>query len=100
LGSLAAYNSIKSQLLGRQDSQGSSEVRYDRMAKRDFARKANSYVPVLMNDSYSNFRFSNRATEVLSPLSKGKFGFTNNQMSKHLRKMSLTQQGTPLLGGS
>ena len=67
------------------------------MAKRDFARKSNSYAPILMNDSYSNFRFTNRASEVLSPLSKSKFGFTNHRMSKHLRKMSLTQTGSPLI---
>ena len=77
--------------MGSLDSRGSDEPRYDRMAKRDFARKSNSYAPVLMNDSYSNFRFTTRASEVLSPLSKGKFGLTNFHMTKNLRKMSLTQ---------
>ena len=96
-GSVAAYESIKSNILGSVESKGSDEVRYDRMAKRDFSRKTNSYAPILMNDSYSNFRFTNRATEVLSPLSKGKFGFTNHHMNKHLRKMSLTQTGNPLI---
>ena len=48
-----------------------------------------------MNDSYANFRFANRATEVLSPLSTGKFGFfTMSQMSKKMRKMSETQHQT------
>jgi hypothetical protein len=42
--------------------------RYDRMTRKDFSRKPNSFVPVLMNDNYSNFRFSKRATDVLSPL--------------------------------
>ena len=57
------------------------------MERKDFARKNNSYAPVLVNDSYSNFRFSKRAGEVLSPLSKGKFGFSM-QSSKRLRKLS------------
>ena len=99
-GSAAAYESIKSNILASVESKGSEEVRYDRMAKRDFSRKTNSYAPILMNDSYSNFRFTNRASEVLSPLSKGKFGFTNHHMNKHLRKMSLTQTGNPLIAKS
>ena len=55
------------------------------MNRKDFARKANSYAPVLVNSSYSNFRFSERAKDVFSPLSRSKFGF---QSKKHLRKMS------------
>ena len=57
------------------------------MERKDFARKNNSYAPVLVNDSYSKFRFSKRAGEVLSPLSKGKFGFTM-ESSNRLRKLS------------
>ncbi len=55
------------------------------MKRKDFSRKANSYAPVLMNDSYASFRFSKRGTEVLSPLAKTKLGFSG----KHDRKMSL-----------
>ena len=57
------------------------------MERKDFSRKNNSYAPVLVNDSYANFRFSKRAGEVLSPLNKSKFGFTI-QSSKKLRKLS------------
>ena len=61
------------------DSQLTSEEiqdeRYDRMNRKDFSRKSNTFEPVLFNDSYSNFRFSKRAGEILSPLSKSKFGF-------------------------
>ena len=63
------------------------EERYDRMNRKDFSRKTNSFVPVLVNDGYSNFRFSKRAGEVLSPLSKSKFGFTLQK--SNARKMSL-----------
>ncbi len=55
------------------------------MKRKDFSRKANSYAPVLMNDSYASFRFSKRGTEVLSPLAKTKLNFSG----KHDRKMSL-----------
>ena len=61
-----------------------SEI-YDRMSRKDFSRKSNSFAPVLVNDHYSNFRFSKRAGEVLSPLSKTKFGFTTAKIN---RKMS------------
>ena len=57
------------------------------MERKDFSRKNNSFAPVLVNDSYANFRFSKRAGEVLSPLSKSKFGFTM-QSTQKLRKMS------------
>ena len=81
-----AVENIKASLEGRSPSQKpSGDNRYDRMSRKDFSRKANSYAPVLINDGYSNFRFSKRAGEVLSPLSKSKFGFST--MSK--RKMSL-----------
>ena len=56
------------------------------MSRKDFSRKANSYVPVVLNDSYSKFRFQKRANEILSPLSKTKFGFT---VRSNLRKMSV-----------
>ena len=57
------------------------------MNRKDFSRKTNSFAPVLINDGYSNFRFSKRAGEVLSPLSKSKFGFT--MQKSHARKMSM-----------
>ena len=63
-----------------------TEERYDRMVRKDFARKPNTFAPVLMNDSYSNFRFSKRAGEVLSPLSTKKFGLNRSSM---FRKMSM-----------
>ena len=44
---------------------------------------------MLVNDSYANFRFSKRANEVLSPLSKTKYGFTLHK-SAAIRKMSMT----------
>ena len=50
------------------------DERYDRMNRKDFSRKPNTFAPVLLNDGYSNFRFSKRAGEILSPLSKTKFG--------------------------
>ena len=62
------------------------DERYDRMSRKDFSRKICSIQPSPINDSYANFRFSKRAGEVLSPLSKSKFGLTT---SSHLRKMSL-----------
>ena len=57
------------------------------MERKDFSRKNNSFAPVLVNDNYANFRFSKRAGEVLSPLSKSKFGFTMRSNQK-LRKLS------------
>ena len=62
------------------------DERYDRMSRKDFSRKISTIQPNPINDSYANFRFSKRAGEVLSPLSKSKFGLTT---STHLRKMSL-----------
>ena len=62
------------------------DERYDRMSRKDFSRKISTIQPTPINDSYANFRFSKRAGEVLSPLSKSKFGLTT---STHLRKMSL-----------
>ena len=62
------------------------DERYDRMSRKDFSRKISTIQPSPINDSYANFRFSKRAGEVLSPLSKSKFGLTT---STHLRKMSL-----------
>jgi len=38
---------------------------------------------VLTNDNYSNFRFSKRAGDVLSPLSTKKFGFGTHTLSIH-----------------
>lgn len=70
---------IKASLSGRPNhnqTTGGGDKRYDRMSRKDFSRKQNSYAPVLMNDTYSNFRFSKRANDLLSPLSKGKFGFS------------------------
>ena len=58
-----------------------SEI-YDRMSRKDFSRKNNSFAPILVNDNYSNFRFSKRAGEVLSPLSKTKFGFTTAKINR------------------
>jgi len=60
------------------------DERYDRMSRKDFSRKiVGNFPPTLVNDSYANFRFSKRAGEVLSPLSKSKFGFTaRTQMRK------------------
>ena len=65
-------------------SEKKDEEKFDRMSRKDFSRKANSFVPVLVNDNYSNFRFTKRAGGLLSPLSKTKFGF-NTQY----RKMSM-----------
>ena len=62
------------------------DERYDRMSRKDFSRKICTIQPSPINDTYANFRFSKRAGEVLSPLSKSKFGLTT---SSHLRKMSL-----------
>jgi hypothetical protein len=59
--------------------------RYDRMNRKDFSRKLNSFAPILINDNYSNFRFSKRAGEVLSPLSTKKFEFGSRSI---MRKMS------------
>ena len=56
------------------------------MSRKDFSRKSNSHAPVHLNDSYSNFRFQKRANEILSPLSKSKFGFT---VRSNIRKMSV-----------
>ena len=66
------------------------DERYDRMSRKDFSRKISTFQPpsIQLNDGYSNFRFSKRAGEVLSPLSKSKFGLTTRS---HLRKMSLGQ---------
>lgn len=50
------------------------EMMYDRMTRKDFSRKPNSFAKVLMSDNYSNFRFSKRAVEVLSPLNTKKIG--------------------------
>ena len=50
------------------------EIMYDRMTRKDFSRKPNSFAKVLMSDNYSNFRFSKRAVEVLSPLNTKKIG--------------------------
>ena len=63
------------------------DERYDRMSRKDFSIKTSGQ-PMLINDSYSNFRFSKRAGEVLSPLNKSKFGFTTRT---NMRKMSLGQ---------
>ena len=64
------------------------DERYDRMSRKDFSRRISTIQPTPINDSYANFRFSKRAGEVLSPLSKSKFGLTT---SSHLRKISLGQ---------
>ena len=56
------------------------------MSRKDFSRKTNAFAPVLVNDSYANFRFSKRAGEVLSPLNRSKFGFNK---TANVRKMTL-----------
>ena len=86
----SALDNLKGILQGRNNSTKNhhgTETRYDRMERKDFSRKNNSFAPVLINDSYANFRFSKRAGEVLSPLSKSKFGFTMRSNQK-LRKLS------------
>ena len=70
-----ALERVSASLQGTTTLKGVDE-RYNRTNNRDFQRKANSYAPILINDGYSNFRFSKRAIEVLSPLSKSKFGIT------------------------
>ena len=88
----AAYDSIRGALTGGPSqwaSEKGGEQKFDRMERRDFSRKTNSFVPVLVNDSYSNFRFNKRDGELFSPLSKTKFGF-NTQYRK--MSMNLTQQ--------
>ena len=51
---------------------------YDRMSRKDFSRKSNSFAPVLINDSYSKFRFTKRASDQVSPLSQSRFGLSKN----------------------
>ena len=71
------------------------------MMRRNFGRKTNSYAPILLHDSYQNFRFQSRPTEMLTPLSTNKFGLSHRAMAKHIRKMSMTQHGgKSLLEGS
>ena len=97
VGQRAAFDNIKSNILNSVErmGQGSSVMHTDTMpSKRDFARKNNSFAPVLINDGYANFRFSNRASDILSPLSKTKYGFNTTGMSKQFRKMSQTYQST------
>lgn len=66
------------------------DERYDRMQRKEFARKPDSFPPILFNDGYSNFRFTKRAGDVLSPLNKSKFGFNDASIvRKQLRKMTL-----------
>ena len=52
------------------------EIRYDRMSRKDFSRKSNSYASVLMNDNrYSNFRFAKRSLNLNnSPTSPDRYG--------------------------
>ena len=47
-----------------------------RMGREDFARKSNSFGAILINDSYAKFRFSKRSNDLLSPLSREKFGYS------------------------
>ena len=63
------------------------DERYDRLSRKDFSRKPNTFAPVLLNDGYSNFRFSQRAGEILSPLSKTKFGFNMKGVKSRLRTL-------------
>ena len=60
------------------------------MTRKDFSRKPNTFAPVLINDGYSNFRFSKRAGEILSPLNKSKFGFNLNRSK--MRKTTINPQ--------
>lgn len=84
------------------------QQRYGKTSRRDFARKTNSFAPVLINDSYSNFRFAKRAGEVFSPLSTKQFGvsyrsklrkasqFMNSQMLG-ARSSTNSREGLPRL---
>ena len=56
------------------------------MSRKEFRRKPNTFAPILVNDGYSNFRFSKRAGEILSPLNKTKLGFNARVQ---IRKMTL-----------
>ena len=64
---------IKSSLMGSSDvAPKRSDILNDWHSKKDVWWKY---------DKYASFSFANRASEVLSPLSKGKFGFTLSKMS-------------------
>ena len=64
----------------------STDAKFDRFRKKEFSRRKMDYIPQLINDSYAQFRFQKRASEVISPLNKSKFGFTHQNL--HFRKMS------------
>ena len=68
------------------------------MKRHDFSRKPNSYAPILVNDTYSNFRFSKRATEVLSPLNQKALGL-GARMALRKASASLAKMGSDF-GGS
>ena len=64
---------IKSSLIGSSDkTTKKSDIHNDWHSNREQWWKY---------DKYASFSFANRASEVLSPLSKGKFGFTLSKMS-------------------
>ena len=75
------------------------------MSRKEFRRKPNAFAPILVNDGYSNFRFSKRAGEILSPLNKTKLGFNarvqirkmtlNPNYRTELKKSAAIKKGTP-----
>jgi len=72
-------DAIRASLGGNMGSHQGSDNRYNRSNRHDYSRKNNGFAPILTDDSYTNFRFSKRATEMLSPLSRSRFGITSHK---------------------
>ena len=78
---LSGQNSPSQRIIPQLREKEEEGTHYDRMSRKDFSRKSNSYASVLMNDNrYSKFRFANKRStnqdniNKISPLSSISLG--------------------------